>query len=146
MVQKDRNESYRRAIVVGKGDGCNKYQLCHPLSKLFGYFNIAYSAVELDETSLTHDYLIFKNLLNDSHSSFYSKTISIFELSIINDKSLALKHLRDRAIHSTSLFRRSTIGSLAFRFILRHGRNAKENLMDQWQSMWSLGGLLDHFD
>jgi hypothetical protein len=131
MVRKDWDESYRRAIAVGEEMNVSSTMLCHSLSKFVGYFDIAYSAVEFDETSSTHDHPIFKNLLNDSCSSFCSKTISVFELSIVNDESLALKHLRDGAIRSTSHFRSSTLGSLAFCFIQRHGQNTKENLMDQ---------------
>jgi hypothetical protein len=99
----------------------------HPFSKLVGYFNFAQGLVELEETNPTHDHLVLNNLLNDSCSSFRSKTISIFDLSIDNVESLTLKHLYKSTVRRISLFRGSTLGStLARTYLTTWLKNERE--------------------
>jgi hypothetical protein len=98
--------------------------LSRPLSKVVQYFNIADSVIEFDETSWTHDFLVVKNLRDNSCSCRRCKARSILEDSIFNIQSSALNHLLDRACHicGTRLFRGRLGGggTLALRFIRWH--------------------------
>jgi hypothetical protein len=71
--------------------------LSHPESKVIRCLNITDNVIEFDKTNSKHGFLVGKDIRDDSCSSLWCKTSSVFELSVFNDEPFALKLLCDGA-------------------------------------------------